>query len=75
MHIENEIIIEAKQIMKQSTSLQLSNSLRIVLLDYLILHDDYPVNIKEILTDLNIVFDLLDLLSKLDTNNSEGSPH
>lgn len=66
---------EIKQLFDLSTQQRISNSLRIVLLDYLILHDDYPVNIKEILTDFNIMFDLLHLLSKLDATNSDGSPH
>jgi hypothetical protein len=73
--IPSRDIIDVIQLLEQSTISRISNSLRIVVLDYLILHDDYPTNIKEILTDFNILFDLLDTLSKLDKTNSEGPPH
>lgn len=63
------------EIIDQSTSSRINNNLRIILLNYLILHDDYPLNIKEILTDFNIIFDLFDVISKLDATNSEGPPH
>lgn len=69
------VLNEIEKLFEQSSNYNASKSLRIVLLDYLILHDDYPTNIKEILTDFNIIFDLLDLLSKLDATNSEGPPH
>lgn len=71
----NKIKEHLKQILELSNSKRVNTNLRIVLLDYLILHDDYPTNLKEILIDFNIMFDLLNLLSKLDATNSEVLSH
>jgi hypothetical protein len=69
MKNHSTLLLAIIELIEQSTTLRISNSLRIVLLDYLILHNDYPTNVKEILTDFNIMFDLLDMLSKLDITN------
>jgi hypothetical protein len=75
MKNHSTLLLAIIELLEQSTTLRISNSMRIVLLDYLILHNDYPINVKEILTNFNIMFDLLDILSKLDITNSEGPPH
>jgi hypothetical protein len=75
MKNHSTLLLAIIELIEQSTTLRISNSLRIVLLDYLILHNDYPTNVKEILTDFNIMFDLLDMLSKLDITNWEDPLH
>jgi hypothetical protein len=75
MKSNDKILDELVELMEQSSSKRIANNLRILLIDYLVLHEDYPIDVKEILIDINILFDLLDLLSKLDATNSEGPPH
>jgi hypothetical protein len=70
MHGERELISEIRQIMEQSIPAHVSNSLRIILFDYLLFHDDFPIDIKEILQDINILFDLLNAIKKLDNIDS-----
>ncbi len=75
MNKQKAMLSVITEILEQSSSLRINNNLRTVLLDYLILHDDYPTNINEILIDFNILFELLGLLSKIDTTNSEIPPY
>ena len=59
------ILNEVKELIMLSSPLRVSNSLRRILMEYLITSDDYFTDIGEVVTDCNIVFDLLDILTKI----------
>lgn len=64
MNKKSKALEEMKQLTELSTPYRIRESLRKVLMDYLMLHDDYPMDIKDILTDFTIIFDLINALSK-----------
>lgn len=66
MNSDNQNIEDIFSLLQEFNQERISDSLRKILMQYLISQDDFPIDFKEIMTDINLLFEFLSLLKHQD---------
>ena len=66
MNSDNQNIEDIFSLLQEFNKERISDNLRKILMQYLISQDDFPIDFKEIMTDINLLFEFLSILRHQD---------